>query len=92
LDISITYPYLSINKYITYFWIYPKSIHIYPYIEIDELSLRLISEYRSRRGIGGDAGSAGGPGKKKDTSQYAEDVLLCRGSRIRTRIQVAKKA
>ena len=39
---------------------------------------RMISEYRSRQGIGGEAGAAGGPGMKKDTSQCEEDVLLCR--------------
>jgi len=89
LDISITYPYLSINKYITYFWIYPKSIHNYPYIEIDELSLRLISKYRSRKGIGGEAGAARGALMKKDTLQRKEDVLLCRGllNEVRTHFE-----
>jgi len=41
---------------------------------------RMISEYRSRKGIGGKAGFAGGSAKKKDTSQCVEDVLFCRGS------------
>ncbi len=39
---------------------------------------RMISEYRSRRGIEGEVGSAGGAAKEKDTSQCEEDVLLCR--------------
>ena len=43
------------------------------------LLLRLISDYRSRRGIGGEMVASGGAGKAKDTSQCEEDVLLCRG-------------
>jgi hypothetical protein len=43
------------------------------------LPYRMVSEYRSRQGIGGEAGAAG---KKKDTLHSKEDVLLCRGSRI----------
>ena len=42
------------------------------------LPYKRITEYRSRRGIGGEAGSSGGAGKKKDTLQNKEDVLLCR--------------
>ena len=38
-----------------------------------------ISVYRSRQGIGGEAGAADGAGTIKDTSQCEEDVLLCRG-------------
>ena len=45
---------------------------------------RWISEYRSRQGIGGEVGSADGAGKEKDTDLREEDVLLCRGSKIRT--------
>ena len=37
-----------------------------------------ISEYRSRQGIGGEVGTAGGAGKEKDTLRIKEDVLLCR--------------
>ena len=48
------------------------------------LPFRQISEYRSRYGIGGGAGQAGGAGMKKDIPQRKEDVLFCRGSRIRT--------
>ena len=40
---------------------------------------RMVSEYRSRRGIEGVLRSAGGAGIKKDTLRYKEDVLLCRG-------------
>ena len=48
------------------------------------LPFRRISEYRSRYGIGAGEGKLGGTVKKKDTSQSEEDVLLCRGSKIRT--------
>jgi hypothetical protein len=40
---------------------------------------RMISEYRSRQGIGEKAGAAGGAEIKKDTLRIKEDVLLCRG-------------
>ena len=43
---------------------------------------KMITEYRSRQGIGGEAVAAGGVLKKKDTSQIKKDVLLCRGSGI----------
>ncbi len=48
------------------------------------LPYRMVSEYRSRQGIGGKVGVAGGAGKKKDTLHSKEDVLLCRGREIRT--------
>jgi hypothetical protein len=40
------------------------------------MPFRRISEYHSRQGIEGETGAAGGPGKKKDTSQSEEDVLF----------------
>ena len=40
---------------------------------------KMITEYRSRQGIGGEAIAAGTVLKKKDTLRYKEDVLLCRG-------------
>ena len=43
------------------------------------LPFKRISEYRSRQGIGGEVGTAGGAGKEKDTLRIKEDVLLCRG-------------
>jgi hypothetical protein len=48
------------------------------YLELP-LPYKWISEYRSRHGIGGEGATAGGVGKKKDTLQNKEDVLLCRG-------------
>ncbi|MCK4751132.1 MAG: recombinase family protein, partial [Bacteroidales bacterium] len=42
------------------------------------LPFKRISEYRSRQGIGGEVGTAGGAGKEKDTLRIKEDVLLCR--------------
>ncbi|NOR33156.1 MAG: hypothetical protein GQ579_00600, partial [Bacteroidales bacterium] len=43
------------------------------------LPIKMISEYRSRQGIGGEVGAAGGVLMKKDTLQCEEDVLFCRG-------------
>ncbi|NOR34634.1 MAG: hypothetical protein GQ579_08150 [Bacteroidales bacterium] len=43
------------------------------------LPYRMISEYRSRQGIGGEIVASGGVLMKKDTSLCVEDVLLCRG-------------
>ena len=40
---------------------------------------RMISEYRSRHGIIGEAGAAGRAEIKKDTLRIKEDVLLSRG-------------
>jgi hypothetical protein len=43
------------------------------------LPFKMISEYRSRQGIRGEAGAAGGVLMKKDIPLSVEDVLLCRG-------------
>jgi hypothetical protein len=43
-----------------------------------------VSAYRRRRGISGDGALIGGGKKEKDTNPKMEDVLSCRGTRIRT--------
>ena len=42
------------------------------------LPFKLISECRSRQGVGAGTGTIGGAGKEKDTLRSMEDVLLCR--------------